>query len=705
MNRPGSAKTAADCRGEPPVGARSLRDRILDRVRNASLSNKIFFSTTAVILLISVLIALFTRWILISSLTSELKQRGLGIAYSIAEASRGYLLTADAPKLTSLLFESRLGERKHLVNYVFVEDKSGTILAHTFVRRFPQGLKGANPVAEEQVQNIRLLRMGGTAIYDIGVPVKEGIYQIGTVHVGLYKKHIDVLIGKLRTAFLGFVSAVTVVCFLISHRLSMYITRPISQLTTISDAVSRGHFDVQPDLGQVIRCWQTKGCGEADCPARRNASLPCWYVDDTPGLPESARRFPEKLATCRGCPVYRGRVQDEVRQLANSFVHMTYRIQVSQAQLRESEGKYRSLFASGPNPIFVLERDTLRILDANAAAEEAYRYRKQELVGRPFGILGPFEPPAGGWGRVESTPIRSPVVVSSKVQYRKKGGEPFYVNVHACPAVYGGKDALIVATTDITEMVEKDNQLIQASKLKTLGEMSAGIAHELNQPLNAIKMGSEYLEMMVEQGREIEPGNLMVVVQETSRQVDKATAIIRRLRDFGRKSDLSRDRLSINQPIRNVLEILGKQLELQNIEVEIALGEQIQPISAHRNRIEQVVFNLLTNARDALNQKAETGTGTDRRWIRIRTDQKDGQAVLEVSDNGTGIPEAVRSRIFESFFTTKEMGEGMGLGLSISYGIVEDYGGQIRVESREGKGTTFTLMFPTISGGRGGEPV
>jgi C4-dicarboxylate-specific signal transduction histidine kinase len=194
-------------------------------------------------------------------------------------------------------------------------------------------------------------------------------------------------------------------------------------------------------------------------------------------------------------------------------------------------------------------------------------------------------------------------------------------------------------------------------------------------------------------------------VQETSRQVDKATAIIRRLRDFGRKSDLSRDRLSINRPIRNVLEILGKQLELQNIEVEIALGEQIQPISAHRNRIEQVVFNLLTNARDALNQKAETGTGTDRRWIRIRTYQKDGQAVLEVSDNGTGIPEAVRSRIFESFFTTKEMGEGMGLGLSISYGIVEDYGGQIRVESREGKGTTFTLMFPTISGGRGAEPV
>ena len=677
-------------------GLNQAWNRFLDRIRNTSLSNKIFFSTTAVILLISVLIALFTRWILISSLTSELKQRGLGIAYSIAEASRSHILTADAPKLTSLMFESRLGDRRQLVSYVFVEDKNKEILAHTFVQPFPQILKGANPITEEQSQNIALIRMEGTAIYDIGVPVKEGIYQIGTVHVGLYKKHIDVLIGKLRTTFLGFVSAVTVVCFLISHRLSMYITRPISQLTTISDAISRGHFEVQPDLVGEIKCWQIKGCGEENCPVSKAAGLPCWYVDDTPDLPPTRRRFPEKLDICRTCPVYRRSVRDEVRQLANSFVHMTYRIRASQAQLRESEGKYRSLFASGPNPVFVLDRATLEILDANSAAEESYRYQKQELLGRPFTELGPFEPPPETWTRAAAAPLRQSLVVSSKVQYRKKGGEPFYVNVHVCPTVYTGKEALIVATTDITEMVEKDNQLIQASKLKTLGEMSAGIAHELNQPLNAIKMGSEFLEMMVERGKGIKPTDLLEVVHETSHQVDKATAIIRRLRDFGRKSDLSRDRIRVNRPIRNVLEILGKQLELQNIEVELNLAPEIQPILAHRNRIEQVVFNLLTNARDALNQKWEGGNGRGRRWIRIRTYQKDGQAVLEVSDNGCGIPEAVRSRIFESFFTTKEMGEGMGLGLSISNGIVEDYGGRIRIESLEEEGTTVILSFPTV---------
>ena len=120
----------------------------------------------------------------------------------------------------------------------------------------------------------------------------------------------------------------------------------------------------------------------------------------------------------------------------------------------------------------------------------------------------------------------------SKVQYQKKSGEALYVNVHACPARYQDKDALIVATTDITEMVEKDSQLIQASKMTTLGEISAGIANEINQPLNAIKMGSEFLEMMIEKNERIPEQDLFHIVGEVSCQVDRAVNIIRRLRDF-----------------------------------------------------------------------------------------------------------------------------------------------------------------------------
>ena len=614
---------------------------IFKKISEASLKNKIFFSTLAVILLISLLIALFTRWILISSLTLELQRRGLGIAQSVAEGSRGYMLTQDTPKLTSLIFDARLGERKFLIPYVFILDKKNNVIAHTFTSAFPDGFHMANSILPEQSNSIKLLKIGKLSVYDVAVPVTEGIYQIGVVHVGLNKNHIDTLIGKLRTTFVGFVSVVTIIFFVISHWLSNYITRPISELTKVSDEISRGNYNIKPDLKNKI-----EGAG------------------------------------------------NEVMLLADSFINMTNRITVSQIKLKESEEKYRHLVNSGPNPIFVIDRKTLEILNANPRAEETYGYTIDELTGMLFTNLGPFEYKDSDLPQEENGYWQKPQVVSSKVQYFKKDNSPLYVNLHASPTRYKDRDALIIATTDITEMVEKDNQLIQASKMTNLGEMSAGIAHELNQPLNAIKMASEFLEMMIEKNRKIPQQDLYDVIKEVSCQVDRSAAIINRLRDFGRKADFTKEKIFINEPVKGVLEILGRQLRLQNIEVELDLDETILPILAHNNRLEQVIFNLITNARDALNQKQELEEDSASRFIRIRSFRDGERVAITVSDNGIGIPESLRERIFEAFFTTKEMGEGMGLGLSISYGIVKDYGGDVDIESKEGLGTTFKLSFP-----------
>ncbi len=663
---------------------------ILERLNNVSLKNKIYFSTTAVIVLISLLIALFTRWILISSLTGELKLRGLGIAQSIAESSRTYLLTRDIPNLTSLIFDARLGERRFLINYVYITDKQGDVVSHTFTRPFPDMLRTVNTLSPGQSHGIELIHTGPEDIYDVAVPVLEGIYEIGSVHIGLYKKHIDQLIGKLRTTFLGFISVVIVIFFGISHVLARYITRPISQLTHLSDDISRGNFDITPELSANSRCWEVMNCHQEDCRAYANTELPCWCIEKekTP-RGEMAKNDITDIATqCLACPVYNEGVKDEVRQLANSFINMTYHIKSSQAQLRDSEEKYRSLFASGPNPIFVLDCRTREILDANPIAEEIYGYTRRELVGRQFSDLGPleFEP---------LTEIGRTYNLSSKLQYKRKDGSSLYVNVHASASRYMTREVLIIATTDITEMVEKDSLLIQASKMRNLGEMSASIAHELNQPLNAIKMGSEYLEMMNANGHAVPERDLSTVVVEISQQVDRATQIINRLRDFGRKSDMSKKTVDLNDAVRSVMAILGRQLKLQNIVVETRLADALPRIQAHTNRLEQVVFNLLTNARDALSQKAEIDeTDDEQRTIRVDTSAENGRVVLAVSDNGTGIPEDVQHRIFESFFTTKEMGEGMGLGLAISLGIVEDYGGVIDVESHPGEGTRFRLTFP-----------
>ncbi len=655
--------------------------------RHVSLKIKIFLSTLGVVLLISVAIAMLARWILVSSLTRELELRGVAIAQSIAEGGSGYVLDQDTPNLVSLIFDAaQLGERKILISYIYIVDMDGNVLANTFIKPFPRELLSVNVLPPDKDQSVTLIQVDGEQAYDIAVPLKEGIYTLGAVHVGLNKTHIDNLVGKLRFTFLGFISAIVVIIFLIALRLSNYITQPVTRLTRISDEISRGNLDFPMAL------LDAQGRQPRDCPAYNNTDLPCWHFDQN--LMAESEATAENVRTCKECVFYKKRKGDEVDQLADSFSNMIWSIKLYRRRLRESEEKYRSLFDSNPDPVFVVDLNKKRILDANPRAEEVYGYTKPELLGRPIEDLEPSDGLAGV-SRFMNMPQAGECILFTKVRHLKKGGVPFFVNLHACRTHYRGKEAVIFSTTDITDMVEKDAQLIQASKMKTLGEMSAGIAHELNQPLNAIKMGSDFLSLMVGQRRDIPKEHLSRVVGEISVQVDRAAAIINHLREFGRKSDLKKEKVDINVPIRGVFTIIGQQLALQNIDVTLDLCDSLPQIHAHSNRLEQVFFNLVTNARDAVNMRGSIAQSeTTPREISIRSWLEGDRVAVTVSDTGCGITPQDLQKIFEPFFTTKTMGHGMGLGLSISYGIVKDYGGDIEVGSEPGEGTTFKLTFP-----------
>jgi len=652
---------------------------MLARVRKLSLRNKIFLATVGVVLLISGVIALLARGILVSSLSRELELRGIAIAQSIAERGGGYILDKDRANLVSLIFDAaQLGERRALVAYIFLTDTEGSLLAHTFIHPFPMELLGNRQLPESQDISTRPVRFEGSDAVDISVPIKEGIYTLGRVHVGLKQSHIDSLVGKLRLTFLGFISLVVVIIFLIALGLSGYVVNPLSRLTLTAEAISRGNLDQPPDVGGSP--WNPK-----ECPAYCDTDLPCWHLDE---LGPDQQQPPR---TCKPCKFYRKNPGDEVVQLADAFANMVWSIKLYRHRLRESEERYRPLFDANPDPFFVLDVASKRFLDANPRARELYGYEKREFASMTICDLEPFGQGAGVQRFLDEGGPGDHVLYT-KVSHITRGGRGIYVNIHATMAHYRGKDVVIFSATDVTGLVEKDAQLIQASKMKTLGEMSAGMAHELNQPLNAIKLGSDFLLLSATSNKELPKERFRQVAEQTSTQVDRAAGIISHLREFGRKSEFTPDAVEINTPIQGVFTIIGKQLALQNIRVELDLAESLPKILAHSNRLEQVFFNLVANARDAI-----LASGLGKGEIHIRSWLEDGSVVVSVADSGCGITPGDLQKIFEPFFTTKRIGEGMGLGLAISYGIIKDYGGEIEVGSEIGEGTTFKLIFPAAA--------
>jgi signal transduction histidine kinase len=227
-----------------------------------------------------------------------------------------------------------------------------------------------------------------------------------------------------------------------------------------------------------------------------------------------------------------------------------------------------------------------------------------------------------------------------------------------------------------------------------LGGMSTGIAHELNQPLNAIRMGSEFLKMMLSQKAKIPEAHLRQVVNEITAQVDRASQIINRLRSFGNRTDAAAEPVDLNQSIQDVMSIMANQLSVENIDAKLDLDPSIPPILAHRNRIAQLIYNFVINAFEAIDALKKSGRhngGKD--MIHIRTSEENNRVVIVIADSGIGISKKHGPRIFEPFYTTKTPGRGKGLGLTISNEIVRDYGGKIEVENKEKRGAVFRISL------------
>jgi signal transduction histidine kinase len=233
------------------------------------------------------------------------------------------------------------------------------------------------------------------------------------------------------------------------------------------------------------------------------------------------------------------------------------------------------------------------------------------------------------------------------------------------------------------------SQIIQASKLATMGEMATSVAHELNQPLNIIRMAAGNSRRRISKGN-IELEYLKDKLERIGKQTERAAAIIDHMRMFGRKADEDPEPIDVREVITNSLDLMGEQLRLSGIEIVTEFAADCPKVLGHMIQLEQVMLNLLGNARDAMAASA----GEAKITLRVLADAEGVHMISE--DTGGGIPDDVLPRIFEPFYTTKQMGKGTGLGLSVSYGIIREVKGTIVATNTEA-GARFTITLPIVS--------
>ncbi len=244
------------------------------------------------------------------------------------------------------------------------------------------------------------------------------------------------------------------------------------------------------------------------------------------------------------------------------------------------------------------------------------------------------------------------------------------------------------------ELRDKQEQLVQAGKLATLGELTTGVAHELNNPLNNIGLFVGNAIDLLEFGKG-DKERILAELHQAMQQVRKAGEIISHLRTFGRAATFSREPVAIKPVIERALALMREQLRLRQIEVLLDLGPEDPIVIGNAIQLEQVFINLLTNARDAL-------ADAPRKVISITASLRDDVLTLVIRDTGAGIPTGLEKRIFDPFFTTKEVGTGTGLGLSITYGIIQEHRGTIWVENPPGEGAAFSIQLPLARPEAGG---
>ncbi len=348
--------------------------------------------------------------------------------------------------------------------------------------------------------------------------------------------------------------------------------------------------------------------------------------------------------------------------------------------LREQEASYRQAVDNAPAAIFRVDRDFGVILGASKVAERLVGRKRDDLIGMRIWELVPAEERAHAQRLLEETRRRGHAH-RDDLHLQRSDGSRIPVFWNAGLIEYADQRFFQVICVDISDRKRLESQLIQSEKMAAIGQLAAGIAHEIRNPLSIIANALfDLAEILGDRPPEVDE-DLRIALEEMHRVQD----IINNLLEFSRESHAEREPVDVDQLLRKTLQLMQKSLQNSGVRVRTELGD-VGTCMANQNALRQVFLNLITNAVQAMPHGGD---------LFIRTRALPGDRIrLEFQDTGVGIPAEHLSSIFNPFFTTKEPGQGTGLGLSVVHSVVKRHRGEIRVDSEVNQGTTFTIELP-----------
>ena len=370
-------------------------------------------------------------------------------------------------------------------------------------------------------------------------------------------------------------------------------------------------------------------------------------------------------------------------------LHLEEMVEDRTMELSKSEKKFRHLFSNSKDMVYFCDTDQ-RVMDINESGLEMLGYEHDNAPPLNLSTLFNDDDLLNSYMK---TLNEQGFVKDFEVEFRKADNSILYVLLSAT-AVYNDDGRMIgceVIAKDLTRVKVMMQQLVSSEKMASVGQMAAGVAHEINTPLGIILGYSQLMMDDFEKEEEVHQ-NLEVI----ERQTKACRTIVADLLKFSRQSESAKNDLDLNEVVTDVLAVIEHSLNLDHIQLEYDMAEKLPLVVGDVEKLRQVFVNLVNNAHHAM----EKGGGT--LFVHSSYNDKAEEVEIIIRDNGTGIPDDIKSRVFDPFFTTKSVGKGTGLGLSVSYGIIQDHGGTITIESpvrdsKTGKianGTAMHVFLP-----------